>query len=76
MKLSVSLSEAEVELLDRIVAQGGLPSRSAAIQKAIKAFARPDLTQQYEAAFIDWDSSGDSQLWDSTSGDGLADHSR
>ena len=76
MKLSVSLPEADVTTLDDFARASGLPSRSAAIQFAIRLLRHPDLEQDYAAAWEDWESSGEEEAWEATGADGLADAAR
>ena len=47
VKLSVSLSESDVEALDKFAHAAGLKSRSAAIQQAIKLLGDPELEAAY-----------------------------
>lgn len=75
MKLSVSLTEDDLIALDRFVEQAGLGSRSAGIQQAIRRLGDADLEDAYAAAWQEWEASGDAELWDVTSGDGLTDAS-
>lgn len=72
MKLSVSLSRLEVELLDKYARAAGLKSRSAAIQHAIKLLGDADLDDAYSAAWQEWEGSADAEAWAQTSADGLA----
>ncbi|WP_432487427.1 ribbon-helix-helix domain-containing protein [Kineococcus sp. SYSU DK018] len=71
MKLSISLSEADVAALDEHVREAGLPSRSAAVQRAIRALTRQQLEQDHVAAWKDWDDSADRELWEGAAADGL-----
>ena len=71
MKLSVSLPTEDVEFLDAYVATCGLPSRSAAVHKAVRLLAAADLGAEYAEAWGEWTASGDAQLWDTTVPDGL-----
>lgn len=71
MKLSISLSEEDLAVIDEHVEKAGLRSRSAAVQHAIRLLGRADLDRAYEAAWDDWDSSGDRAAWESVDGDGL-----
>ena len=71
MKLSVSLSDEDVEFLDAYADSKRLPSRSAAVQRAIRMLRASDLEAAYEGAFEEWGNDPDSDLWDSTVGDGL-----
>ncbi|MFZ1411962.1 MAG: ribbon-helix-helix domain-containing protein [Micropruina sp.] len=75
-KLSVSLSEGEVAALDKYAKAAGLTSRSAAIQQAIRLLGDPELEAAYEAAWEEWESSGEAHSWESTVGDGLTDAAR
>jgi Ribbon-helix-helix protein, copG family len=70
MKLSVSLSEDDVALLDEYARTSGLRSRSAALQHAIRLLRHADLEQDYAAA---WEAWGDAAAWASAVGDGLPD---
>ena len=76
MKLSVSLPDEDVAVLDEYVRASGLSSRSAAVQVAVRLLRHPDLEQDYEAAWQEWDSSREQGLWDGSVGDGLADAAR
>lgn len=76
MKLSVSLTDDDVALLDRYVTAAGLASRSAAIQQAIRRLRDPELEDAYAAAWADWDASPDAGLWEATASDGRTDAAR
>jgi Arc/MetJ-type ribon-helix-helix transcriptional regulator len=76
MKLSVSLSEEDVALLDEYARSSGLRSRSAALQCAVRLLRHADLEQDYAAAWEDWESSGERAAWEGTVGDGLTDAAR
>ena len=76
MKLSVSLSEDDVSLLDEYVRTSGLASRSAAVQYAVRLLRHPELEQDYARAWEEWDSSGEQVRWEPTAADGLADAAR
>lgn len=76
MKLSVSLPEEDVALLDEYASTSGLPSRSAALQHAIHLLRHVDLEQDYASAWDDWESSGEQAFWEGTAADGLADAAR
>jgi Arc/MetJ-type ribon-helix-helix transcriptional regulator len=71
MKVSVSLSERDLARLDAHVRKSGLPSRSAAVQEAVRLLAKVDLEQSYAQAWQDWDAAGDADAWDAATGDGL-----
>nr|WP_281373185.1 ribbon-helix-helix protein, CopG family [Kineococcus aurantiacus] len=65
------MSEADVAALDEHVREAGLPSRSAAVQRAIRALAHQHLEQDYAAAWEEWDDSGDREAWEGAAADGL-----
>ena len=67
--MSVSLSDDDVHLLDRLAAERG-SSRSAVLQQAVSLLRDQQLAQDYADAWTEWDD-GDGPLWDSASGDGL-----
>ena len=71
MKLSISLSEADVAALDEHVRAAGLPSRSAAVQRAIRLLTQRQLEQDYAAAWAEWNDSGDREAWEGVTADGL-----
>lgn len=76
MKLSVSLRDEDVAVLDEYVRASGLASRSAALQHAIRLLRHPDLERDYDSAWEEWDSSGEQVLWDATAADGSVDAAR
>lgn len=71
MKLSVSVSEDDVALLDAYARASGLRSRSAALQHAIRLLRHAGLEEDYAAAWSEWESSGERAAWEGTAGDGL-----
>lgn len=76
MKLSISLSEDDVRLLDEYARSTGLGTRSAAVRKAIHLLRHPDLEQDYADAWDEWHRSGDAAAWEAVSSDGLHDAAR
>ena len=76
MKLSVSLSDEDVEVLDRYVERVGLPSRSAGVQRAIRMLRYPTLEDDYDEAWAEWTSAGDEEAWEKAGGDGLGNAAR
>lgn len=76
MKLSISLPDEDVELLDEYVRTAGLPSRSAAVRHAVRMLRLPDLEQDYDAAWQEWEASGDGAAWAAVAADGVADDPR
>lgn len=71
MKLSVSLSNSDLELLDRIVSEAGLASRSAGVQLALKSLVDPNLRDAYASAWREWASDSDNLAWDTAVDDGF-----
>jgi Arc/MetJ-type ribon-helix-helix transcriptional regulator len=71
MKLSVSLSEEDVAVLDDYARKSGLRSRSAVLRQAIRVLRRSHLEEDYAAAWEEWDASGEREAWESVAGDGL-----
>lgn len=71
VKLSVSLSERDVEFLDVYVDEHGVASRSAAIRAAVRMLRAAELGPDYAHAWDEWTDSDDNRAWESTVGDGL-----
>lgn len=71
MKVSVSLPGEDVAFLDEYVGAHELPSRSAAVQMAIKALRLGDLRNAYGEAWAEWDASGEAASWTAVIGDGV-----
>jgi Arc/MetJ-type ribon-helix-helix transcriptional regulator len=76
MKLSVSLTDTDVAIMDEYARAAGLKSRSAVIQHALRLLRHPDLEQDYAAAWEEWEASGEQAMWESTAADGLLDAPR
>ena len=76
MKLSVSLSEQDVAVVDEYARTSGLGSRSAVIRRALRLLQQADLEQDYAAAWEEWEASGEQALWERTAIDGLTDAAR
>jgi Arc/MetJ-type ribon-helix-helix transcriptional regulator len=76
MKLSISLPAEDVDRLDEFARAAGLPTRSAAIQRAIRLLDTAKLEAEYASAWDEWESSGEQAAWEGTVGDGLAVASR
>jgi Arc/MetJ-type ribon-helix-helix transcriptional regulator len=76
VKLSISLPEEDVAVVDRYAHAAGLDSRSAVIQRAIRMLGDPSLDDAYAAAWDEWEASGDAAAWETTIGDGAADAAR
>jgi predicted transcriptional regulator len=71
VKLSISLSEEDVALLDEYARRVGLPSRSAAVQRAVRLLRYPDLEGEYAAAWEEWEADGQEAGWAAATGDGV-----
>ena len=71
MKLSVSLSDDDVAVLDDHARKTGLTSRSAALRQAIRLLRHSGLERDYVAAWAEWDEAGEAAAWEGTTGDGL-----
>jgi Arc/MetJ-type ribon-helix-helix transcriptional regulator len=76
VKVSISLSDDEVALIDEFARSTGLPSRSAAVQHAVRLLRSAYLEDDYAAAWDEWAASGEHSAWDTTAGDGLIDAAR
>jgi hypothetical protein len=76
VKLSVSLSDEDVAVLDTYVEHAGLPSRSAGLQRAIRMLRNVTLEDDYSQAWAEWSEDAERAAWDTAVGDGLADAPR
>ena len=71
MKVSVSLPEDDVAFLDSYVQEQGMDSRSAALHKAVGLLRTTQLASAYEDAWESWTDSGDAEIWEAATADGL-----
>lgn len=71
MKVSVSLTAEDLAVLDEYARRSGAPSRSAAVQQAIRLLRHPDLEHDYASAWEEWETSGEGSAWESIAADGL-----
>ena len=71
MKISVSMPDEDVEYLDSYARERQLDSRSAVMHKAVRLLRASELGAAYEDAWIEWDESEDSDLWDAAAADGV-----
>ena len=71
MKVSVSISDSDLEFLENYARSHAIASRSAVVQKAIQLLRYSELSQHYEAAFNEWERDGESRVWDAVATDGL-----
>jgi hypothetical protein len=76
MKLSVSLTDEDVALLDAYAARSGLASRSAAVQQAIRLLRHATLDADYAGAWAERDVRGEALVWENVAGDGFSDAPR
>jgi len=72
MKISVSLPEEDVEFLDSYAQSQGYESRSAVVHTAVRMLRSSKLGDAYADAWREWEESGDAELWDQATSDGLA----
>ncbi|MGH2773184.1 MAG: ribbon-helix-helix domain-containing protein [Actinomycetota bacterium] len=70
MKISVSLSEQDVEFLDAYARSGGIASRSAAVTQAIRSLRVLELSKDYADAWEEW-AEVTERDWSPTAADGL-----
>ncbi len=71
MKLRVSIPDEDVEFLDQYGLKQGSNSRSAVFLQAIRLLSTSQLGSVYAEAWSESSLSGDEELWDTTSGDGV-----
>lgn len=71
-KVSLSLSEDDVAFLDRQTLDGQFPTRSAAVQEAVRLLRESRLADAYAEAFGEWNDLAEDDVWDAAAGDGLA----
>ena len=69
-KLSISLTDSEVEFLDRAAAELER-TRSSVISEALRLLREELLEDQYHQAYVEWEGSEDAALWDATVADGI-----
>jgi antitoxin MazE9 len=72
MKISVSLPDEDVEFLDGYAESQGYDSRSAVVHTAVRMLRSSKLGDAYADAWSEWGDSGDAEIWDKASTDGLA----
>jgi Arc/MetJ-type ribon-helix-helix transcriptional regulator len=71
VKISVSLSDEDVDFLDEYARSLGVRSRSAVVQRAVRLLRAAELGPAYAEAWAEWEDSGDAEIWDSAVGDGM-----
>jgi hypothetical protein len=70
MKVSISLSDNDVEVLDAYAIEHGMVSRSAAVQRAVGILRLTGLSDAYAAAWREW-LAEDEDVWAETELDNL-----
>ncbi|GAA3922008.1 ribbon-helix-helix domain-containing protein [Microbacterium invictum] len=71
-KVSLSLSEKDVAFLDGEALEGRFPTRSAAVQEAVRLLRESRLADAYAEAYGEWNDDADVTAWDATAADGIA----
>jgi Arc/MetJ-type ribon-helix-helix transcriptional regulator len=71
MKVSVSLPATDVAFLDEYATTHAFQSRSAVVHKAIDALRLGGLDDAYRDAWDEWTESGEADLWETTTSDGI-----
>jgi Arc/MetJ-type ribon-helix-helix transcriptional regulator len=71
MKLSVSMSDADVAFVDTYAAAHGVASRSGVLHEALGLLRNQELAADYASAWDEWADDADNAVWESASADGL-----
>lgn len=71
MKVSVSLPGDDVDFLDAYAKEQGLESRSAALHRAVRLLRAGELGAPYAAAWDEWATGGEADVWEPATRDGL-----
>jgi Arc/MetJ-type ribon-helix-helix transcriptional regulator len=71
VKLSVSLSDADVAFLDDYARVHGIPSRSGVLHEALALLRAQRLGAEYAAAWDEWAADDGNAVWDQAAADGL-----
>jgi Arc/MetJ-type ribon-helix-helix transcriptional regulator len=61
----------DVDYLDAYAQAQDLPSRSAVLHKAVRLLRASELGAAYEDAWNDWTESGEAEIWDVVTSDGI-----
>jgi len=69
MKVSVSIPDEDVEFLDNYAETHQVPSRSAALHRAIRLLRASELSEDYAAAFNEWADDPANDAWDNAVAD-------
>jgi len=70
VKLSVSISDDDVDFIDRYADEHGVDTRSGVVQRALSLLRVVELGDAYEAAWDEWEAD-DGAAWDVAAADGL-----
>lgn len=70
MKLSVSMSDDDVEFIDQYASEHGVESRSGVMQRAVSMLRATELGDDYAAAWTEW-ATDDAGAWDVVVADGI-----
>ncbi|MGQ0743720.1 MAG: ribbon-helix-helix protein, CopG family [Acidimicrobiales bacterium] len=71
MRLHVSIPDNDVASLDAYARSRSIPSRSAVLERAVGLLRLVEIGRNYEDAFNEWAASGEGDLWDSATADGM-----
>jgi len=71
MKISISLSDGDVQFLDQYAEQHGCISRSAVVHTAVRMLRSTELGYAYADAWAQWENSGEADIWGRTTSDDL-----
>jgi len=71
MRLSVSLPDEDVELIDEYARVHGLATRSSVLQRAVRLLRDAELEEAYADAWAEWTDAGEADGWDAIADDGL-----
>jgi len=71
VKVSTTISEYDLAFLERYANRHRLQSRAAGFHDAISALREKELEAQYEEAYQEWYESGEAEVWECVSGDGI-----
>jgi len=72
MKISVSLPDDDIEFLDEYARTQGYASRSAVVHTAVRILRASKLGDAYADAWQEWEESGNAEVWEPTTADGLS----
>jgi len=72
MKISISLPDDDVRFLDEYAQTQGFASRSAVLRSAVRILRSSKLGDAYADAWEQWSVSGEADVWETATSDGLA----